>query len=247
MANSGSGGSSGNPAAWVLITVAIITAFGTVIGAIFGPQVIVNIAQQGQATAVAQLQPTINSLQNLPTSTPRIIEATREVIVTQVVTVPPVEVTRLVVITPTSPPTPVPPVNTPAESVLGVTQTWKSNDVELTLTDREWRADQLILNWRLSNKSNSDVSANYSPENFSVTDQAGNPLRLDGFGACYSVNRILRPGESIKNVDCPYSGGTGLQIRVDLRNPSIEEVLVTVSGVGGIDQAKWKIPVDVIR
>ena len=69
MASSGSGGSTGS-SHWVAIAIALITTIGTVIAAIIGyPQVVIKIEGQGQATGVALLQPTIDSLRDQATPT----------------------------------------------------------------------------------------------------------------------------------------------------------------------------------
>jgi anti-sigma factor RsiW len=76
-------GGTGNTTNRVAIAIAIIAAVGGIIAAALAPNVIVNVNQQGQATAVAQLQPTINALE---AQSPQVVEVTREVPVTQQVT-----------------------------------------------------------------------------------------------------------------------------------------------------------------
>lgn len=112
----------------VTIFAALITSVGAVLAAFFGPQVVVNINEQGKATAVAILQPTIESLRDEPTWTPAIVEVTREVEITREVEVTRevvkevtalVEVTREVEVTPI--PTIVPTPSAPVISFEGQT------------------------------------------------------------------------------------------------------------------------------
>jgi len=117
MASSGSGGNAGS-SHWVGIAIALITAVGVVIAAIVGgPHVVVDIRDQGQATGVAQLQPTIDSLrdQATPTNMPVVTAVTAVTVVTAITAIivpPPVTavtaVTAVTVVAPTNIPSPTP-------------------------------------------------------------------------------------------------------------------------------------------
>lgn len=96
------GDSEKKSGARITLIVALIGATAIIVAALIGPQIIINVNEQGQETAFAQIQPTINSLQNPSTQTPYIVEVTRLVPGTQLlevtqpveaaVTVPPSDV-----------------------------------------------------------------------------------------------------------------------------------------------------------
>ena len=102
------------------LAVALIAAIATIIAAWIAPQVVVNINQGGQETALAQIQPTIDSFKNASTQTPYIIEVTRVVPVPQSIEVTRVvEVTREIPLIVTTTPVPLPSAtSTPIAPIL---------------------------------------------------------------------------------------------------------------------------------
>lgn len=147
---------------WPAIIVAIITAAGVVLAAYFGPQVIVNINQQGQATAIAVLQPTINSLRLEPTSSPMIIPVTREVTLppaptyTPLPTYTPIPSTEPIVIIVTA--TPIPEPTVPPEPILNAGDTLNKNEVSLKMdAELDSSATSINLKWSFVNNSGKSV------------------------------------------------------------------------------------------
>jgi hypothetical protein len=248
MTPSGSGGNS----ARVAIIVALITAIGVVLAALLGPQIIVNVNQQGQATAAAQLQPTIDSLREAPTPTAQIIEVTREIPIT-VVAERTVVVKETVVVLQTIEVTPAPTIQ-PTElpvtadgTILEVGQSWKSNGIELKLSKFVLSPNGLETHWLFRNNTGKTIQVRYGDSNFSAIDNQNVSLENAGFrfdrpGSSIlqsEVSTLLESGNSIINTgadDKPLK--FGYQI-----NCQATEIIVTASEISSIGRAQWRIPV----
>jgi len=133
---SDSGKSSGTTGIRIAIVVAIIAAVASIVAAWIGPGVVVNVNQQGQATAFAQIQPTIKSLENAPTQTPYIIEVTLIVPVTQIVEATRFfEVTRIVIATPFATATLNPSVLFEDNFAAGIKPEWNMQGANFSMVD----------------------------------------------------------------------------------------------------------------
>ena len=85
-----------------------------------------------------------------------------------------------------------------------------------------------------------------SQDNFKVTDNQGKALtygeanfNVSGF---YKIEQagVLRTGKSIYLPEPDNSLGA-MEIQADFTNPAITEVVITVTGISSINNARWKL------
>jgi hypothetical protein len=153
--------------------------------------------------------------------------------------------------TPVPPPTPVP--DTAPGTILQVGQTWSSG-LELTLASTKLDTGNSYFDvgigshasFLLRNRRNQDLSIRYSTNNISAQDNFGNRLNVLGcMDGCttgnsgFEIVRIIHSGESM---DLSIFSG-GFYVEVDTANPSITEIIISVSGISSINNARWRIPV----
>lgn len=231
--SAGSSGNSPNNSHIVSITIAIVGALGLIIAAWIGPQVVVNVNQQGQATAAAELQPTIDSLQNVPTATARLVEITKVVVVTQLV-----EVTREVPAA-VVPVQTITPLITPSGS-LKPGQTFNQDGMKLTLSKDFGIKDpkHILVLFSLENNTSKDIVIQYDDSHYTAKDSLGRDLGISLYfneDACrYTADRVMKTGEYYQ---------CGLLIEADLS--AITEIQITASDIARIKRAEWTIPIDV--
>ncbi len=153
-------------------------------------------------------------------------------------------------------PSPTPLLDTPPGTVLEVGQTWRQGGLELTLVSFQMDVGSIYHNkglgmhvcFKLTNRRPSDLTLRYSSENFMAQDNLGRRLKL--YGCMYGcsewaeVTGIVHSGETVAfgllgldDWTCPY-------IEVDTSDPAITEVVITISNISRISQARWRIPIE---
>jgi hypothetical protein len=157
----------------------------------------------------------------------------------------------------TTEPTPMTLSDTPTGTVLDIGQTWRSGNKELaipkiTFKDYGGRIDDIrgaidfVVQFR--NRGSTPVTFNYVPrdvvtavdnrnDRLIVTQQN---LGLLGYYPCHDSQqtRIVNPGETVE-LNCVWFFVVG----VDLGNPAISQVVISVAGVSTIPTGRWKIPI----
>lgn len=160
--------------------------------------------------------------------------------------------------TPTAIPSPTPLLDTQPGTVLEVGQTWRQGGLELTLVSFQMDVGSSVYNkglgmhvcFNLTNRRPSDLTLRYSSQNFMAQDNLGRRLKLYGCmydcGEWYEVTGIVHSGETVQlgllpfgswGPNCPY-------IEVDTADPAITEVVITISNISSISQARWRIPIE---
>jgi hypothetical protein len=151
-------------------------------------------------------------------------------------------------------PAPTPLADTPPGTILEIGQTWRSNGLEFTLVSTQLGTGSSYYNvglgthacFRLTNRRSQDLSIRYSTNNVTAQDNFRN--RLNVLGCMYDcrnwsgseVTRIIHGGESM---EFQIFSGSCFYVEVDTANPSITEVIISVSGISSINNARWRIPI----
>jgi hypothetical protein len=99
--------------------------------------------------------------------------------------------------------------------------------------------DRVITSWRFTNNTGQSLSVEYNSRNFSAQDNLGEQKDIENCQGC-DVIRILQPGESVFSDTTTYA----ITVFADLSNSQINEITITVRGISRINQAKWKIPIN---
>lgn len=239
----------------VLILVAVIGVIGTLAGAIITVNgnykveklrqeteltrsALVSIATQGEATQMV-LQNIVNAPTEIPaptytpypTLTPAVITATLEPTI------------------PTS-------VNTLPDSILDVGQSWRQDELLLTLNEVNYNPNfpesecDISFSFYIESIASSNVvNVSVSQSQFQAKDNLDRLLQRAGFSqmsvcpAAHIVepfSGIVEPGRRF-----PSSGFDYWQVgyTVNLTDIAIDYIIVTVNGLYRFENAKWKIPI----
>ena len=152
--------------------------------------------------------------------------------------------------------------DTPPDSILEVGESWRQGDLMLTLLsfsfvtdDTKWSINEplgILTVWKITNKGTTPVLVTFrSAEQFSAKDNLGRTLGIEGFRTGFNtcaafvhcdVTFVLEPGQSrhlsCGRDDCP----PGLKIDVNLSDPEVTEVIITVN-IGTIKDARWRVKI----
>ena len=192
-------------------------------------------------TTIASTMPPENMRRGVGISTsvpPRIVVET--VVVIQ---------TALPLPSPTIQPSPTPPENTPLDSVLAPGETWKQEGIEVTIKDVRTHSDYdgkgVIFRVFLTNKKKSEINIGFSLDNnLQAVTNVGNQQRIismalgTGGQQCPPFSRVVPSGGTV-----PLYCWDTLIAELDVGNPDITEVILTVSKVSSIKEAHWRIPI----
>lgn len=155
--------------------------------------------------------------------------------------------------TPIPAPTPIP--DTVPGTILEVGQTWRQGGLELRLIESELsiegeRGPGVLLWFRLTSLRPQSIPVRFSSENFSAANNRGQRLQLcytNLYERCFSWNPltvVLGSGDGIYlpsgNND---TGSHRIFVRSDIVDPAMTEIMVTVSGISSISNARWRIPI----
>lgn len=155
--------------------------------------------------------------------------------------------------TPTITPLPLPTDTSPG-SVLDLQQIWREEGVELIVLDDhqfDIGAKQLYLNFKFKNETGKNLLIQYGIDNISAVDDLGNRMPILGIwinrGSLIrdhynSVEMLLEPRQEIRNtyVNAPLRIQLDTGIMCD-----ISEITIIFTNISRIDEAKWRIPVDI--
>lgn len=206
----------------------------------------------GTATAVAMITqaplPTYTVPPPLPTYTPPPTYTPRP-------TLTPVPTEAEIIPTPTETPIPEPtalPDSQPG-SILDVGQTWRQGEMEMRLVDARIYPELVWARFNLRNNGTAPKVIRYGPENFSGQDNRGKRLEAGGvdqyFGyhvqkGCDSRVITLDPqaSESIA-LNCSAGNDEGVTFGADYSDPTLTEIIITVSGISSIQNAAWRVPI----
>lgn len=144
--------------------------------------------------------------------------------------------------------------DTPPESVLEVGQAWRQGNLELTLVQTYLIDTGVLCRLRLTNLG-PDVPLQYTAANFSARDNLDRNVQTTATWVTWGVYvyywRPSRPLEPVTTVarsgqifDIPrdtYSNS--LELVFNPADPDITEIVVTVSGISRIANARWRIPI----
>lgn len=169
---------------------------------------------------------------------------------------------------PTRTPLPAPtlPVDTPPGTILEVGQTWRQGGLELQLTkavihiahEGNSNIDRtgLLVTFVLRSNRAQDISLKYTFDTIaSAVDNQNHPLtlRCTDMAMTESGQRVLWyncPTQQFvlkanTTIDLPLSlsdSALGF-IMVDTNNPSVNQIVITVSGLSSINGARWRVPI----
>lgn len=180
-----------------------------------------------------------------PTEVTRMVTS-QPIIETVLVEVPAtveVPVTVEVLVTPLPSATPTPPDNTPPETILEKGQTWKQDGAELTLKDVGINQRDVTFLFSFKNNKPNAISIEYNNETFSIVDNRGREYgTCRFFNGCWSGGggARLAPGETFLME--PSAGGA-FGIDVNTADIELKSLIITVSGVSTIEEARWIIPI----
>lgn len=129
------------------------------------------------------------------------------------------------------------PDDTPVDAVLELRQTWRQDGLALTLNEFRNGVTAVDITFRLVNMRDQETTFQFTDnQTFSIIDNRGRTFRMTSD----RVHRFtLRPGESIH---LPR-GWTVFIFAGDVGARDVTELVVTVSGISTITNARWRIPI----
>jgi hypothetical protein len=122
--------------------------------------------------------------------------------------------------------------DTEAGTVLELGQSWRQGGLELTLSLLRTNPDSLMLDVSLTSRRQGDLVFRLTQDNFSASSNLGQALRMRPI----TGNFVAPPGRTTR---LGY-----LYIMADLADPGLTEIIVVVSGISSITEAKWRIPIE---
>lgn len=155
--------------------------------------------------------------------------------------------------TPIPSPTPLP--DTQPGTILEVGQTWRQGGIELQLTETWLYPRGLNVQFRMRNLEAVDRAIRYSLDNFSATDNLGRriPVGYNTCGGCFSFTQDCDPRTEILpalgsiSFENECNGGwyqsDVFALPFDTGDTSITEIVISVSGISNIINARWRIPI----
>jgi hypothetical protein len=161
-----------------------------------------------------------------------------------------------------APPTALPPtpnLDTPPGTVLEPYQTWRQGDLELSLRDVQLAVQGekgVLMVLALASLKPQAIAVRYNVgEAVEAVDNRGQRLRIGcssgpqfGFASAEFVTQeaLLDPGGRIALEVCHFDGTLGQEfvwIVDDIADPAVTEIVLSVRGIAGIAEARWRIPI----
>jgi|SRR5579859_894143 len=234
-----------------IIIAAVIGFFGAILAAVItGVFVLIstNNTARNPPTEQPRVQPT-QIITNDPTATPYINQ------VDNPKNQPP---TQRAVIQPPEYPTDTPVPDTQPNSILEVGQSWRERGLSLLLQRAEVHlgvglelGPNALLVFTLTNNRSNDILVKYSGENFSAVDNLGNRLKVLASNETYGPIHpyppktiVVKPGQMYYVTADPNVNGyeDDLCIQFNVTNPQIRELVIAVSNLSSINNARWRVP-----
>jgi hypothetical protein len=217
----------------VAIVVALIGCLGVIIAALINilPQLL-----EGGATP----QPTIDIVSTRPpTDVPQTLEPSN----------PEPGSAPDVATAPTVP-------DTPPGTILEVGQTWRQGGIELRLDKGEVMIGDeyrehgpgVLIGFSLTNRKPQQITFQITQEDFFASDNRGRQLQVGKVNPFYGyyfappmddIPINLQSGEHIEL----YYDYDAFFVRDDITDPSVTEIIIGATGISGIDNARWRIPI----
>lgn len=157
---------------------------------------------------------------------------------------------------PTNAPPPAPDPDTEPGTILEEGKAWRQGGLELRLVAKEFFPDAnlAIVYFTLTNVGDSQRIIEFSQDNFSAVDNLNHRIDTGGISwnfdpylqhTCKSDTMILEPNdrEGIK-LSCDRGNWEGVALAVDIADSAITEIIITVSGISSINDARWRIPIN---
>jgi len=159
--------------------------------------------------------------------------------------------------TPTVPPIKAPTAipDTPPGSVLEVGQRWTQGGLELLMESAKLSTGNIYdqigtgieTSFRLYSRRMQDITLRYSVGNMTAQDNRGRRLKVDaclyGCGSSHwDVVTVLRSGATLGFGFIPGQENATSYVEVDTTDLSIIEVIITISDVSNISNARWRVP-----
>jgi hypothetical protein len=159
-------------------------------------------------------------------------------------------------------PSPTPLPDTLPGSVLEVGQEWRQSGLSLTLLsfsfvtdDNKWSIYEplgILTDWEITNRNTKPILIPFqSARQFFAIDNLGRNLEIEGFrtgaNTCAAFRDCdetfaLEAGQS-RDLSCAsYDCPSGLKIDVDLADPRVTEVIITVN-IADIKDARWRVQI----
>jgi hypothetical protein len=160
---------------------------------------------------------------------------------------------------PAAEPSPAPSLDTPPGAVLDAQRGWRQGDLVLSLRDVQLAVQGekgVLMILELASRKPQAIAMRYNiGDAVEAVDNRGQRLRIGcssgpqfGYADAEFVTgeQLLEPGSSIKLEVCHFGGTLGqeyLWIVDDIADPAVTEIVLSVRGVAGIAEARWRIPI----
>ncbi len=152
-------------------------------------------------------------------------------------------------------PTQTPIADTEIGSILEVGQEWRQNGVGLRLTRFNFDPTDTFyygvnVGFEFRNYTNSDLIFSYTDRDFIAFTNSGNSLYVRGFYNrsfwCPDSTAEVKAGGrfSLEDDVCGVTKGYLLNIEANLGDPNLTEIIVHVTQLSRISDARWRIPVN---
>jgi hypothetical protein len=241
------------------IAIAILTLIATLItiftfstGMLSIPQILERFSNKSSSNADTPSPKTtpapVDALENSQTNTPYPTK-------TPVLEQPkPTEIIPTITKLPTATQVPTEIPNTPAGSILQVSQSWRQDNVLLTLERVDYNFDtyfdcRIGFSFTVDNLSSSSIIVTIDRSQYSLEDNLGNQWQMTGFrGASRCTNHFFESAsaqiEPGKHWDYGLYHSWNVGFTGNLADPAIDYVIITVNNLYHFNGAKWKIPIN---
>jgi hypothetical protein len=166
----------------------------------------------------------------------------------------------------TSKPSPTLILDTPPDSILNVGQSWRENNFELNLVYANYNyicqnfdAPEIVLEikFELTNLGLYDLPIRYSLSSVSAQSNLGEMLPVGHYGTTTyggcgytdwvnnfeSIDTIIQSHQTIELITDNDRQRDTLLIRANFPNPSLTEIIISISNIAGITNAHWRVPI----
>lgn len=219
----------------IIVILGLIATLITIIVFLTGKE---SLPQMLSPQSPAQNIQSPNVISTKPNPEQVIIEITREVILTatpQTVFSPTPKYvpkpTDIVIANPTK-------ADTPSNSLLSLGETWTKDGLSVRLTEVEPGIPGIRFSFVLENSTESTMYFGFDTGNVTVTDNNG---KLYSHKNDCKKQIELDAGKSDYRIETYCPGGDALE--GDLFDTMVQFFMVTVTNLGRIDNATWKVPV----
>jgi hypothetical protein len=154
-------------------------------------------------------------------------------------------------ITPIPLPTSVP--DTSPGTILEVGQAWQQGSLELRLTGSDMWPETILAYFTLTNIGGTQRVIQYSQDNFTAVDNLSRRIDTGGIywyfepsvqHTCSSRTVILNASDSNNiKLKCEWGNFAGIALAVDVTDSAITEIVISVSEISTINNARWRIPI----